>query len=322
VSSTVACLSVEAPLLFRVTIPSVARAVPARRLVPAVVVLALLPACGDNTGDSSNLPARPELLEPSSGQRLDTDTPTFVVRNAAGYDEGEATYTFNITIASTNRFVASYAVNASKGQTRAVFPYPLLRGATLAWRVVARNSSGNEVASDNSTFRLPAVQCGNSRDPYAKAVTESWIPSCSLAQNAYNNPQEALGPPNAAGNAVTGFRGFVSLGDGGYVSLDVQACAQDVPGPDVRVYQAVSQEPVSLYVSSTGTGPWVLVDARISCGIRVTPQIGYCDFDLADSGVEEARYFKVEDGELFPCPGGTNSEGADLDALQILNVKP
>jgi hypothetical protein len=290
--------------------------------VPAVLLLALLPACGDSNGGSSNLPARPELLEPSSGQRLDTDTPTFVVRNAAGYDEGEATYTFNITVASTNRFVASYAVNAGKGETRALFPYPLLRGATLAWRVVARKADGTESASDNSTFRLPAVQCGNSRDPYAKTVTESWIPSCSLATNAYNNPQEALGPPNAAGNAVTGFRGFVSLGDGGYVSLDVQACAQDVPGVDVRVYQAVSQEPVTLYVSSTGTGPWVLVDARVECGIRVTNQIGYCDFDLAHSGVEEARYFKVEDGELFPCPGGTNSEGADLDALQILNVKP
>jgi hypothetical protein len=283
-----------------------------------------LPACGDGDGNSGggNLPAQPQLLEPTSGQRLDTDTPRFVVRNAAGYDQGEAIYTFIVAVASTNRFVASYAVNAGKGETATVFPAPLLRGATLSWRVVARNTSGSQVGSEPSTFRLPAVVCGTSRDPYAKTVTESWLSSCSLANNRYNNPQEALGPPDAAGNASVGFRGFVSLGEAGFVSLDVQACAQDVPGNDVRVYQAVSQEPVTLYASSTGTGPWVLLEQRVGCGIRVTNQIGYCDFDLADAGLEEARYFKVEDGELFPCPGGTDSEGADLDALQILNVKP
>src|SRR5262249_51397582 len=214
---TVACLSVEATLLFRVETPFSTLTAPARHFVPALLLAAtLLPACGNDNG-SSNLPARPELLEPTSGQRLDTDTPTFVVRNAAGYDEGQATYTINVTVASTNRFVASYDVFPGKGETRAVFPKPLLRGATLAWRVVARKTDGSsEVASDNSTFRLPAVECATPRDPYAKAVTESWIPACSLATNAYNNPQEALGPPNAAGNATTGFRGFVSLGDGGF----------------------------------------------------------------------------------------------------------
>ena len=34
----------------------------------------------------------------------------------------------------------------------------------------------------------------------------------------------------------------------------------------------------------------------------------------------QARYVRVEDGELFPCPGGTTSEGADLDAVQALGV--
>lgn len=288
-----------------------------------IVTLLVLPGCGDDgSGGGGNLPARPELVEPTSGQRLDNDMPRFVVRNASGYDAGAATYTFTVTVASTGRFVASYVVNAGSGQTATTFPAPLLRGATLAWRVVARNTSGTEVASDTSTFRLPAVVCGSSRDPYAKTVTESWISACSLAHNRYNNTQEALGAPNAAGNASVGFRGFVSLGEAGFVSVDIQACAQDVSGNDVRVYQAVSQEPVTLYASSTGTGPWVLVDSRVECGIRVTNQIGYCDFDLADAGLEEARYFKVEDGELFPCPGGTDSEGADLDAVQILNVKP
>ncbi len=47
---------------------------------------------------------------------------------------------------------------------------------------------------------------------------------------------------------------------------------------------------------------------------------GYCEFDLASSGVTRARYVRVEDAELYPCPCGTPSEGADLDAVQALSV--
>jgi hypothetical protein len=36
--------------------------------------------------------------------------------------------------------------------------------------------------------------------------------------------------------------------------------------------------------------------------------------------VTQARYVRVEDGELYPCPGDTVSEGADLDAVQTLGV--
>ena len=246
-----------------------------------------------------------------------------MVRNAAGYDQGEATYTFRVAVASTDRFVASQTVTAGSERTAALFPSPLLRGATLAWRVTARNDSGTEVASESSTFRLPTLQCGTSRDPYAKTVTDSWISACSLANNAYNNTQEVLGAPNARGNNFAGFSGFLSLGEGGYVAVDMQACAQDRPGPDVRVFQSVSGEEVSLYASSTGTGPWVLVDSRMFCGNDIADVFSnYCDFDLSRAGLEEARYFKVEDGELFPCPGGTDSEGADIDSVQILSLKP
>ena len=47
---------------------------------------------------------------------------------------------------------------------------------------------------------------------------------------------------------------------------------------------------------------------------------GYCDFDFADGHVAQARYVRVEDGELLPCPGGTRTEGADLDAVQVLGT--
>jgi hypothetical protein len=45
-----------------------------------------------------------------------------------------------------------------------------------------------------------------------------------------------------------------------------------------------------------------------------------CEFDLASAGVLQARYVRVEDAEIFPCPCGTPSEGADLDAVQALAV--
>jgi hypothetical protein len=49
----------------------------------------------------------------------------------------------------------------------------------------------------------------------------------------------------------------------------------------------------------------------------------HCDFDLRTGGLAEARYFKIEDGEIYPClAGGTLTEGADIDAIEILNLKP
>jgi len=162
--------------------------------------------------------------------------------------------------------------------------------------------------------------CGTAPSAYAKAVVDSWIPACSLAQNVYNDPQKALGPEDAAGNNTVGFTGFVSLGFGGRVTVDFGGCISDRPGPDLRVFQAVSSEPVSVYVSLSPTGPFTLVEARKACGERITGVKGYCDVDLASGGVTQARYVRVEDGELYPCPGGTTSEGADLDAVRALGV--
>lgn len=162
--------------------------------------------------------------------------------------------------------------------------------------------------------------CATPPSAHAIAVIDSWIPACSLAQNIYNDPREALGAPNAGGTGPDRFTGFVSLGFGGRVTLDLGGCITDRPGADIRVFQAVSNEEVSLYVSESPSGPFTLVGAQQACGERVTNVIRYCDFDIAWAGVTRARYVRVEDGELFPCPGGTVSEGADLDAIQALGV--
>jgi hypothetical protein len=182
---------------------------------------------------------------------------------------------------------------------------------------------------------LAAIACGGSPEvqptptpcppatsQYAVAVVESWIPACSQAQDYYNDPAQALGPPNAAGNKTVGYTGMVSLGFGGHVTIDLGGCVADQPGNDVRVFQAVSSEPVSVYVSTSSDGPFTLLQPFLQdCGIRYQGIQGYCEFDLASAGVSSMRYVRVEDGEIYPCPGGTHDEGADLDAVQALAVR-
>jgi hypothetical protein len=161
---------------------------------------------------------------------------------------------------------------------------------------------------------------------YAQAVVDWWLPRCSLDSNRYNDPEEVLGPPDAVNlGGVDNYLGFMSLGQGGYVTVDVGTFT-DGPGPDVRVYQTVSGagEPVSLYAASSPQGPFTRVGLRIPCGER-SPGLfsNHCDFDLAAAGIPSARYLKIEDGEIFPCLArGTVSEGADIDAIQILSAQP
>jgi hypothetical protein len=106
------------------------------------------------------------------------------------------------------------------------------------------------------------------------------------------------------------------------VIVDTGGAVVNGPGDDVRVYQITSSEPVTLYASAGPTGPWSLVGLRVPCGNRITQQLGFCDFDLANAGLAEARYLKVEDGEGYPClAGGTATEGSDIDSVGLLNFR-
>ena len=168
--------------------------------------------------------------------------------------------------------------------------------------------------------------CAAPTSPYAIGVAEWWIPAGSLAGSLYTDPQQALGAPNVGGFGPNNYTGFVSLGFGGHVTVDFGGCIKDGPGSDIRVYQAVSTEPVSVYVATSADGPYTLLtpflqDCPGSPGNRLPDRrnAGWCDFDLASAGVSQARYVRVEDGELYPSQAGdTPSEGADLDAVQAL----
>ena len=157
----------------------------------------------------------------------------------------------------------------------------------------------------------------------AASVVDWWLPRCSLEHNGYSDPNQVLGPPNAVFLGVKDqYTGFMSLGQGGYVVVDMGVSAMDGPGSDVRVYQTTSNEPVTLYAATSPQGPFTLVGLQVSCGTRTGGGVlsNHCDFDLHDAGLASARYLKIEDGEIYPClKGGTITEGADIDAIELLN---
>jgi hypothetical protein len=160
--------------------------------------------------------------------------------------------------------------------------------------------------------------------PYATAVADWWVPACSLARNGYNNPSELVGPPDAVNlGGRDNYRGLISLGQGGWVTVDMGATVTNGPGADVRVYQATSNEPVTVYASTSAAGPFTLIGFRQPCGGRGLGTFSnFCEFDLAVGPLAEARFLKIEDGEIYPClSGDTLTEGADIDAVQALNFR-
>ena len=298
------------------------------RLSAALALFLGASACGGGPGPIDPNPpppvgpARPEIVSPANGSQAGTDSPTLVVRNAVGFDGSQSEYTFRVTSTSGRQEFYSATVPGGTTQTSHTVSATLPRGMLLAWSVLARKSGG-EAASDVSRFRGPDVECATSGDPFAKSVVDWFIPECSLENNIFNDPTEVLGPPDSRGMGPTGFTGFVSLGEGGYVTVDMEVCAVDLVGADVRVYQRASSEPVTLYAAGSPEGPFLLLGARQPCGAPSTGlRSGHCTFDLEAAEIEVARYFKIEDGELYPCPGDTVSEGADIDAIELLNQAP
>lgn len=169
----------------------------------------------------------------------------------------------------------------------------------------------------------PAVAAAAAAAPYAAAVADYWLPDCSLSRNRHNDPNEVVGSPDTVNLGGGLYRGMMSLGQGGWVTVDMGATVTDGPGADVRVYQATSGEEVTVYAASSAQGPFVLLGLREPCNTR-SPGLfsNHCDFDLRSGGVSEARYLRVEDGEIYPClAGDTPSEGADIDAVQALNFR-
>jgi hypothetical protein len=199
---------------------------------------------------------------------------------------------------------------ASAGDARRLLAF--LRGGKA--RALLSRSLTAKVSSD-ATRAINGV--------FASAIIDYWEPACSLGENFYVDPQAIIGPPDSVYLGTKDYyTGMMSLGQGGWVVLEMAQPVVDGPGPDVRVYQVTGDEPVTLYASNQPAGPWTLVGLRESCGLRSPGGIAanHCDFDLQGTGLPSALYLKIEDGEIYPCLAGTtHTEGADIDAVEALN---
>ncbi len=206
-------------------------------------------------------------------------------------------------------------------------PPAVPRRGVVAHLLAAASVAGACLAcgSTSPTAEARPDPCPAGGSPYAVRVLSLSMPDCSLEQNyPYVDERAVLGPPDAQRLPSGPFAGFLSLGRGGSVIVETGACVADEPGPDVRVYQAVTSEPVTLYAAAQREGPYRLLEARKRCGVR-SPGLfsNHCDFDLEAGGLAVARYFRIRDGESTPCwKATTDTEGADIDAIEVLHPAP
>lgn len=149
-------------------------------------------------------------------------------------------------------------------------------------------------------------------------------------------PEALFGPPRAGD-----VRSVVSLGNGGWVIVEFEGNAiVDGPGPDFIVFEnplpgfaelatvAVSDD-LEAWVSFPCVAPQEGPDYGFCAGVGevrshpdngvdpLDPAVAGGDaFDLADIGVERARYVRIEDRADLDGPAGV----FDLDAVGIVNA--
>ncbi|OGW60766.1 MAG: hypothetical protein A2V83_02430 [Nitrospirae bacterium RBG_16_64_22] len=178
--------------------------------------------------------------------------------------------------------------------------------------------------------RSSPVETTAEEDPFARRVVSAVL-GCA-AVNVETDLQEIVGPPGYTVNrrvpAVSPstdpksnpdyYTGFVSLGYGGEIIIEMGTELRDGPGADLRIYQAVADEPIEVFVAASPGGPWK------SLGIKYCPES--CDFDLSASGLASARYVRIVDKDYdYNCTRlGDNCQcyytaGADIDAVEALN---
>ena len=282
----------------------------------------LLAACRTSRGPSEpptpTLGEAPAAISPVQGRAVESNTPTLVVLNARGFDAGQASYEFVVLDAAGTVVEDLPGVTAGATRTEVTIPRPLPRGFVYRWKAIAR--AGERQAESQAAAFEVAVPC-TPGDPYAKAVLDLQLSDCTRRTNrrALLDGRSVLGPPDARGMTEETYTGFLSLGEDGLVTVDMGVCMSEGEGPELRVFQYIQDEPVGVEVSGDPNGPWIDLGVK-RCGEGGTgDRANHCDFDLAGTGIKTARYVRVSDAESFPCErAGTRTEGADIDAIQVL----
>lgn len=175
----------------------------------------------------------------------------------------------------------------------------------------------------------------------------SFVPGADASFGHDQLPDIVLGPPKGAG-ACQGSLDAVSLGVGGEIVVEMGTTIVDGPGPDFIVFEnaflagcrgdesQVYAEPGEVAVSEDGV-EWHVFPCTAtefpfgSCAgwrpVHANPEgdispfdvekAGGDPFDLADIGIERARFVRIRD--MGSAKGGPPSAGFDLDAIAVLN---
>ena len=303
----------------------------ARRRVVLLLLALLLPACGSGPAtDPSPTPEPlgpiPVLLSPVNNEQATSDTPTFTVRNAQGFDRGQANYTFRVTTASGQREIASATVPAGSNPDE---PHLRDRAAPGHEPLPGRWSPASataEVALPDS--HLPHGGGGLRRGRRAPTPSRWSTGSCPPATSCRTSTTTrgtCSARRMAAASGPNNFFGFLSLGDEGHVTVDMEACAVDLAGPDVRVYQFVAQGAGHPLRRGQPDGP-LPASRAIACPAARGSPAAPASAATATSTSARRRSrrpatSRSRTGSSSLCPGGTPSEGADIDAVEILHLK-
>ncbi|MGH1363419.1 MAG: M14 family zinc carboxypeptidase [Calditrichia bacterium] len=162
---------------------------------------------------------------------------------------------------------------SANGYKTAVFPNISVKDTGAVKLNIALSATSGSYAFKTMATRVPQTTSGLLKPPF-----------------------QALGSPDN--------RGY-SLGRNGWIILDMAAEVRDLPGDDLRIFEAGnSNEGYELSVSINPHGPWKHIG-----GGR-----GTSDFDLARHDIARFRYLRIEDdGDGF---SGLSNAGFDLDAVE------
>ncbi len=119
------------------------------------------------------------------------------------------------------------------------------------------------------------------------------------ANSLHEQPSwDVIGPPDNL---------YYSMGKNGWMVFDMQELVLNGPGSDIIVFEGdATNEGFELYAGNSIDGPWELIGTGS----------GTSEFDLENSTISEARYFKIEDDG----DGGNEFDaGFDLDAMQSMS---
>jgi len=196
----------------------------------------------------------------------------------------------------------------------------LLKNSSYFWRARAVVDGTAMDWTPVYTFTVRNF-CEISGGRYAAHIID-WTHDRNCQQILRDNPNEALGGPNAAGwygNQNSPGVGFVSIDIGGTLIVEMGTPVYNGGGYDIRIYQYVSQEPMEVFVAQSESGPWYQMGPWTYCGFLdegETAPNGHCDFDLGATPLKYAKYIKIKDIEDASC---YTTAGAEIDAVTALH---